>query len=200
MNCKDYQDKILELLDNGIDPLSDKSVSSHLSECTDCEAEYQRLSRLFNLLEDDKGLEVEGSHLDNLVVDVNRAIDREKKIIHFNPQYIISFITAAAAAIMIAFIGTSNFSGSGLLSNNITWDNILSISHYGFPVEQIIESALPDSTLRDAFYSEIGDKGLNEMENYLIKTSDYNNLINTLDESELEYLNSKIQAEMKNIS
>ena len=194
MGCEKFREYFIELLESGGSLDLHPEVRSHLDKCSDCRSEYEELSKLFGILEKDRLRDSDDSRLDNIVIDINRRIDADRKIIRFNPRYVFSFVSAVAAAMLILFIGSTYRFPVDLNDGYFT----------GYPDEALLSRVLKysgvESDLEGTLYSAYNDQAIEELELYWYENAGYIDLIDYLDKDELHSIRIQLKEELNDIS
>lgn len=99
--CAEFKRKIIDYIENQLIEHEHKKFKEHLQYCEQCQSEYSRVKRLYEVLDKDEVILPENEFFENLRTKV-----RQKKIVlrRFNTQKIMRIfvpVLAAAAAILL---------------------------------------------------------------------------------------------------
>ena len=143
MNCENINNKLLDYLDNNINPSVKEQIENHIAQCSKCSAQLEQFKKLDKLFENKKELEAS----EEFKNDFTEMLEHEKLKItkqHFRFSSIKSSLKIAAS--ILIFISGSIF---GILVQNYSL-NKSKISKLEFEVnnlkQQVIFETLKEQT------------------------------------------------------
>jgi hypothetical protein len=189
MNCEKYMERVIEILDNGQD-LSDYSdIAEHINNCPRCKKEYLELKQFFTVISDDENIDF--SILNNLVVDINRKIDTERKVFRFNPKFAFSLLTAAAAVLIILF--------GGMNTQNMNSTDLIYATMDQLSINDMLEFNDSNDDLTGIIYTQY-NTSITDFEDYYLENADYRGLLSDMEDTELENFDKLLREEYHDVS
>lgn len=102
MNCEKYKDRLELLLfdELGVDEAAE--LNKHLSECEDCQKQYDELKEVIKIIEPDKSISLTPEEKADMLIQLNRYFTHAQPVPRSN---IFSTLMKVAAAIIIFTMG-----------------------------------------------------------------------------------------------
>ena len=114
MDCHEIKEKLGAYLDGELPPDQAKMVSEHLESCPTCQAEWERLGKLDDVVAETEGLEPGAEAWQRMRSNIQQGISQQKKAEHpgimewirwlLSPRYAVVKVGAVLAVVVLAFV------------------------------------------------------------------------------------------------
>jgi hypothetical protein len=99
MECEKVRDRFSSLLENGLDPLEEKTVREHLSLCSDCQKDLQRFDKTVRWVHSLKEAEVP----DGFLIEIYKKMEERKRKVR-SSSFPLRLPVQAVAMVAIVFL------------------------------------------------------------------------------------------------
>lgn len=195
MNCERCREYLIELIEQGSGIDSRPEIRSHIEDCPDCKRDYREMMALFNFLEPDRRRDIDDPRLDNIAVDINESLDSSRKASRFDLSFVYSVAAAAVAAVLIIIIGSG-----GIINTEINDNRYMTGYYDDSTLVEMLADGYSGPEIMGMLYSSMNEELLDELEDYWIENANYSKIIDLMSNSELKYMKSRIDEQMKDIS
>lgn len=181
--CEKYQQQLPDFVRKMLAPEEEKELIRHLADCPTCQPELKEMEATFQVLKQEKELELPQSFWNDLTESIGTEIEKkQRKIVVFKPAWIL----APAAAVIALFLAISLFTvdrqnlakKSTLPEGSLTW---LETQPGEENFNQVIDQTLADMN--------------QEVEKAYWQEEDIVTLLAELSEHEFQTLEEKVKSE-----
>lgn len=135
MACDSKIDLIFKKIDGEITPEEDKLLSAHLRECDDCRCDYEKLTKIENVLLSIPEREIPKT-FKTAVADKLRVNPKNKRRFGFRPLF-----TGLAACIVLALVVFTRFGGGAPLDSGVMESRMVAQERSSAVMEDVQEES-----------------------------------------------------------
>jgi anti-sigma factor RsiW len=204
MKCKDFEELLVQYLEDSLNPEERERVKQHLSECEVCRIRLQEMESTLHLLAEEQLPQPEEDFWINFLPQVRSRIDAEEKpsfTLLPKPRLVSGLVSVMVIVLLGIFLFNVSQKRVGDLLTESSTENILSEAEYSSSAEQLAEvlSSEEDESLElEIFLSSTEEEELDLTESMLeddyLSGRSLNTILGELSMQELKQIEERVKA------
>jgi anti-sigma factor RsiW len=204
MKCKDFDELLVQYLEDSLNPEERERVKQHLSECEVCRIRLQEMESTLHLLAEEQLPQPEEDFWINFLPQVRSRIDAEEKpsfTLLPKPRLVSGLVSVMVIVLLGIFLFNVSQKRVGDLLTESSTENILSEAEYSSSAEQLAEvlSSEEDESLElEIFLSSTEEEELDLTESMLeddyLSGRSLNTILGELSMQELKQIEERVKA------
>jgi anti-sigma factor RsiW len=204
MKCKDFEELLVQYLEDSLDPKERKKVEQHLGECEACRINLQEMESTLHLLAEEQLPQPEEDFWINFLPQVRSKIDAEEKpsfTLFPKPRLVSGVVSVMVIVLLGLFLFNVSQKRVGDPLTESSTESILSEVEYSSSAEQLAEvlSSEEDESLEvEVFLSSSEEEELALTESILeddyLSGQSLNSILGELSVQELKQIEKSVKA------
>jgi hypothetical protein len=204
MKCKDFEELLVQYLEDSLDPKERKKVEQHLGECEACRINLQEMESTLHLLAEEQLPQPEEDFWINFLPQVRSKIDAEEKpsfTLFPKPRLVSGLVSVMVIVLLGLFLFNVSQKRVGDPLTESSTESILSEAEYSSTTEQLAEvlSSEEDESLElEIFLSNTEEDELDLTESMLeydyLSNKSLNSILGEMSMQELKQIEKSVKA------